>query len=367
MNSRERVLTALKRTGLPDRAPVQFDLCRSLLDAFGEQYDIPVHYTNSYFEDLTYRISANELRTAMGSDCVIVGGGLPSGYSHPIPQEGQIINEFGLRMEQGPLYMDTVEAPLRNASSVRDVKNHPFPDPYAEGRFEDARMVAEKFKQDYAIIGDVEWGLFEMSWSLVGMEKFMLDMSMGEDYVEVLIDSLMEFSIGIARQLLDVGVDVLWFGDDFGSQTGMLISPQMWRDIFKPRYAEMWQEVRSINPEVIIAYHCDGAVAPILGELADIGMQVFNPVQPNVPGHEPQELKDQFGDRIAFWGAIDQQALLPKGPPQAIEAEVAERIRVLGEGGGYLCSPAHIVQADVSMEHVEAFVAAVRNQGNHTT
>ena len=96
-------------------------------------------------------------------------------------------------------------------------------------------------------------------------------------------------------------------------------------------------------------------------------MQVFNPVQPNVPGHDPQELKDQFGDRMAFWGAIDQQALLPKGPPEAIEADVAEKIRILGEGGGYLCSPAHIVQADVSMEHVEAFVAAVRNHGNHGT
>lgn len=367
MNARERLLTTFRRTGLPDRVPVQFDLCRSLLDAFGERLGIPVDYTTSYFEDLTYRISANELRTAMGSDCVIVGGGLPSGYSHPVPQPGQIINEFGLRMEQGPLYMQTVEAPLRAASSARDVRNHHFPDPYAAGRFEDARRDVARYKDDFAIIGDVEWGLFEMSWSLVGMEKFMLDMSMGEDYVDVLIDSLMGFSVGIARQLLEVGVDVLWFGDDFGSQTGMLISPAMWRAIFKPRYAEMWQEVRSLDPEVIIAYHCDGAVAPILGDLADIGMQVFNPVQPNVPGHDPQQLKDQFGDRFAFWGAIDQQALLPKGPPQAIAADVAEKIAILGEGGGYLCSPAHIVQADVSMEHVEALIAAVKDNGRYAT
>ena len=83
MNSRQRVLTALQRTGTPDRVPVQFDLCRQLSDAFGAQYNIPVHYTTSYFEDLTYRISANELRTAMGSDCVVVGAGLPRGYQHP--------------------------------------------------------------------------------------------------------------------------------------------------------------------------------------------------------------------------------------------------------------------------------------------
>jgi uroporphyrinogen decarboxylase len=92
-------------------------------------------------------------------------------------------------------------------------------------------------------------------------------------------------------------------------------------------------------------------------------MDVFNPVQPNVPGHDPQELKDRFGDQLSFWGAIDQQQLLPFGTPEEIEADVAEKIRVLGAGGGYMCSPAHIVQADVSMENVEAFIAAVRKNG----
>ena len=77
MNSRERVKTVFERSGVPDRVPVQFDLCRQLTDQFGEKYNIPVHYTTSYFEDVTYRISANELRTAMGSDSDIVGGSLP--------------------------------------------------------------------------------------------------------------------------------------------------------------------------------------------------------------------------------------------------------------------------------------------------
>jgi uroporphyrinogen decarboxylase len=365
MDARERVLTTFKRTGVPDRVPVQFDLCRSLLEAFGQKHDIPVRYTTSYFEDLTYRISANELRTAMGSDVVIVGGGLPSGYSHEVPEEGRFIDEFGLLMERGPLYMQAVGAPLSGTTSVQDVRDHPLPDPYAPGRFDDAREITARSKDDYAVVGDVEWGLFEMSWFLTGMEKFLFDMTMGEAYVEVLIDRLMGWSLGIAKQLVDVGVDVLWFGDDFGAQNGMLISPDMWRRIFKPRYAEMWQEVKAQNPDIIIAYHCDGAVAPILGDLADIGMQVFNPVQPNVPGHDPQELKDRFGDRFAFWGAIDQQALLPRGPARAIEADVAEKIEILGEGGGYLCSPAHIIQADVSVEHVEAFIEAVKNHGKY--
>ena len=348
---------------MPDRVPLQFDLCRSLTDTFGEKLGIPIHYTTSYFEDLTYRVSANELRTAMGSDCVMVGGSLPRGYSHPVPAEGQIINEFGMLMEQGPLYMQTIDPPLQNATTIADVENHPFPDPYADGRFDDARKYTEMYKDDYCIISDLELTMYEMSWHMVGMEKFLLDMAMGEDYILALIDHVMEFSLGIAKQLADVGVDAIWFGDDFGAQNGMLISPTMRRNIFKPRYAELWQEVKSQNSDLIIAYHTDGAVSPILDDLAEIGMDVFNPVQPNVPGHDPQELKDQFGDKFAFWGAIDQQDLLPNGTPEEIEAEVAERIRILGAGGGYMSSPAHIIQSDVSMENVEAFIAAVKKHG----
>ena len=104
-------------------------------------------------------------------------------------------------------------------------------------------------------------------------------------------------------------------------------------------------------------------MAPILDDLVEIGMDVFNPVQPNVPGHDPRALKAQLGDRLSFWGAIDQQHLLPHGTPAEIDQDVAEKIRVLGTGGGYMCAPAHIVQADTSMENVEAFIRAVKLHG----
>lgn len=366
MNSKERVSTALRRTGLPDRVPIQFDLCRSLLEDFGKKYGIPVHYTTSYFEDVTYRISANELRTAMGSDCVIVGGSLPSGYSHPVTEDGCIINEFGMKMRQGPLYMEVLESPLRSVSSVEEVEDFPFPDPLAEGRFDDAERYIEKYKDDYFIIGDLELTMFEMSWHMVGMEKFLVDMAMREPYVEALLDRVKEFSIGIGKKLVELGVDGIWTGDDFGTQAGMMISPRAWRKIFKPRFSEVFGELKSVNPDVMIMYHCDGAVGLILDDLAEIGLDVFNPVQPNVPGHEPEDLTSKVGDKLSFWGAIDQQHLLPNGTPEEIEADVAEKIRVLGAGGGYICSPAHIVQADTSMENVEAFIAATKKHGGYS-
>ena len=360
MNSRERVMRALRRQGLPDRVPVQFDLCRSLLEAFGAKHGIPVDYTTSYYEDVTYRISANKLRTAMGSDCVVVGGGLPAGYSHPTTEDGCVVNEFGMKMRQGPLYMEVIEAPLAGVSSVDEVRRFPFPDPLATGRYDGAEADIARFRDDYFIIGDLELTMFEMAWHMVGLEKFMIDMSLGEPYVGALLDRVLEFSAGVGKRLVELGVDSVWTGDDFGSQTGMLISPRMWREIFKPRFAELFAELKAANPEVLVMYHSDGAIAPILDDLVEIGMDVFNPVQPNVPGHEPQALKARLGDRLSFWGAIDQQHLLPNGTPDEIEQDVAHKIDILGAGGGYMCSPAHIVQADTSMENVEAFIRAVQ-------
>jgi uroporphyrinogen decarboxylase len=335
------------------------------LEAFGCKHDIAVEYTISYYEDVTYRISANALRTAMGSDCAVVGGSLPAGYSHPTTEEGCIVNEFGMVMRQGPLYMEVIEAPLANVSSVDEVRRFPFPDPLAEGRFEEAQVDIARFQEDYFVIGDLELTMFEMAWHMVGLEKFMMDMSLGEPYVGALLDRVLEFSAGVGRRLVELGVDGVWTGDDFGSQMGMMISPAMWREIFKPRFAELFAELKAANPEVLIMYHSDGAIAPILDDLVEIGMDVFNPVQPNVPGHEPEALKARLGDRLSFWGAIDQQHLLPNGTPEEISRDVREKIAALGPGGGYMCAPAHIVQADTSMENVEAFIEAVKAHGNY--
>ena len=177
------------------------------------------------------------------------------------------------------------------------------------------------------------------------------------------MDKCKDFATAIGVKLVSLGVDAIWAGDDFGAQNGMLISPRMWRRYFKERYRQVYAELKAVNPDVIICQHCDGAVAPILGDWIDVGLEVFNPVQPNVPGHEPEDLKSKFGDRMAFWGAVDQQKLLPFGTPAEIDADIAAKIAVLGRGGGYMVAPAHIIQGDTPMENVEAFIAAVKKHG----
>ncbi len=364
MTSKERVLAAFRLGDtLPDRVPVQFDLCRALLETLGARYGIPIHYTNAWYEDLTYRISGNELRVAMGSDCVVVGLGLPRGYEHPTDEHRSTINEFGMKLRPGPLYVDLLESPLRSVTSVAQVEAFQFPDPLAEGRYDDAAYYIAKYGKEYFIIGDIEITLFAMMRHLVGMEKLLMDMAAGEPYVEALRDKAEVFALAAGRKLVAMGVDGIWAGDDFGSQKGLLISPAMFRRYFKEPYRRLYSGLKAVNPDLLIMQHSDGAIAPILDDWIEAGMEVFNPVQPGVPGHDPGELKRRFGGRLGFWGGIDQQRLLPLGTPKQIEEEVRRIISILGQGAGYMVAPAHILQPDTPVENIQAFLDAARNCG----
>jgi uroporphyrinogen decarboxylase len=363
MNSKERVYAAFRRDKLPDRVPVQFDLSRALAEQFAAKYGMKPDYTTSYYEDVTYRLSNNDLRVKMGSDCVIVGASLPRGYEHPADEGGTFTNEFGMTMKQGLVYMDIVKHPLAHVTTAAEIEHYQMPDPLADGRYDDAMRDIAKYKDTHFIVGDMELSMFDMMQQMLGLEKLLMDLAEGLEYLEPLMDKCRIFATEIGKKLITLGVDAVWAGDDFGAQNGMIISPRMWRRYFKERYRQMYADLKAVNPNIIICQHCDGAVAPILGDWIDVGLEVFNPVQPNVPGHEPEELKAKFGDRMSFWGAIDQQKLLPFGTAEEIEADVRAKIEALGRGGGYMVSPAHVIQGDTSMENVEAMIDAVRKHG----
>jgi uroporphyrinogen decarboxylase len=282
-----------------------------------------------------------------------------------VDRKGCLTNEFGMRMRPGPLYMELLNHPLDFVTDARQVEDFPFPDPLAEGRFDAAAADIARYKDDYFIVGDIEITIFALMRHLVGMEKLLVDLAENAAYLEALIQKCTAFSTALGVRLAELGVDGIWAGDDFGGQTGMLISPRMWRRYFKEPYRQLYAAFKRVKPDVLIMQHSDGAVAPILADWVEAGMQVFNPVQPGVPGHEPEVLKERLGDRLSFWGAIDQQYLLPKGTPQEIAADVKAKIETLGAGGGYMVAPAHIIQSDTSLENVEAFIQAAHTFGNY--
>lgn len=357
MNSRERVLKAFRRMpGLPDRVPVEFDLCAQLIEHFGKQLNVPIHVTDNLYEDVTYRISANEVRLALGSDVVITGASVSDDFRIVKDADGRWLNEYKMLMQQGSLYVEVVEYPLANAQTAADVAAYSFPDVDAPGRYRDAEALVKKYKDDYFIIGDIEVTIFSLAHQLAGFEKVLMSMFTGDEYLQPLFAACTEFQTQVALRLIEKGVDAIWVGDDFGSQTNTLFSPEMFREQLLPHYKRMIDTLKAAKPDLTMILHCDGAVSTLLPMIKEAGFDVFNPVQPGVPHHGPKEIKDNFGDLFAFWGAIDQQYLLPNGTDEELEAAIKERIDILGAGGGYMIAPAHIIQNDVSPERVLRFI-----------
>jgi uroporphyrinogen decarboxylase len=366
MTPRERVLRTFKRhPGLPDRVPVQFEFCASLYEHFARKLGIPMRYTRNLFEDVTYRISGNEIRLAMGCDVVVTGAEEHAGFEPQRFDDGTWLNEYGMRMKQGQIYVEIVDAPLKHAETAADIAAYRWPDPDAPGRYDDAEDLVARYGGDYLVIGDIEVTVFSLAQLLVGMEKLLMDMACGEEYVVPLFEACAEFQTEIGLRLIARGVDAIWVGDDFGGQDGLLLSVPMFEELLMPSYKRMIDRFKAANPAVIPILHCDGAVSQLLPQIREIGFEVFNPVQPGVPGHGPREIKEGFGDRFAFWGGIDQQYLLPRGTDAELAGDIAEKIAILGAGGGYMISPAHILQSDVSPERVERFIELCIQHGRY--
>ncbi|MCW5858579.1 MAG: hypothetical protein KIS63_09840, partial [Caldilineales bacterium] len=219
-------------------------------------------------------------------------------------------------------------------------------------------MIRE-FKDDYWIVGATVTTIFEAAWALRGLAQMMVDMLVDPDLADAILEFPFRYHLAAAKKLVAMGVDMVWTGDDVGSQRGMLISPELWRRFLKPRMAEFIAELKAINPAVKVAYHSDGDIFPIIPELIEIGLDVLNPIQPACM--DPARVKREFGRRLCFWGSIDEQHTLPFGTPAEVRAEVLERLRTLGQGGGLILAPSHHVQLDTPLENFWAMVDTIVN------
>ncbi len=355
MDSRERTMLAINHKQ-PDRPPLYVSLtpqvAQKLCDKFGFPFEEPIDAMESA------RISHMGLLTKMGVDIIAVAPTVPTGSPTITLPDGRIKNEWGMIMRNVGIYTEFDEYPLANASSRHDILQYPFPDPDAPGRFKTAGSMMKTFSEKYAVIGDIETMFFEMSWYLTGMEKFLMDLMMETEYQAHLMDKIMHYIIIAGKKLIEMGVDILWCGDDFGTQSGMIIDPGTWRKIFRPRIKYMFEEFRKIRPDIKIAWHSCGSILPIIPDFIEVGLDILNPIQPLAQGMDPVFLKQTYGKDLVFFGGIDVQHLLPFGTPQMISDEVRHRIDILGKDGGYIIAPAHNIQPDTPVENIMAFFNA---------
>ena len=251
-------------------------------------------------------------------------------------------------------YTEVRHFPLAEKSAI---DRYTPPDPNREELYDEARRLVKKHGDEYFIVGATVTTIFETAWALRGLTQTLMDMVEDPDFADLLFDIPFRYHLTAAKKLVEIGVDMIWTGDDVGTQSGMMLSPKLWRRFFKPRMAEFISELKRINSNVKVAYHSDGNMEPIIPDLIEIGLDVLNPVQPACL--DPTETKRKYGNQLCFWGTIDEQYTLPFGTPDEVQREVRDRLENVAYNGGLVIGPTHHIQLDTPMENLWAMVDTI--------
>ena len=251
-------------------------------------------------------------------------------------------------------------SPLRNARSWRDLEDYPWPNwaTWDTGHFERAVRAAHAEGRMARVCCT---HMYEESWQVRGYEQFLEDMLLRPDWAHFILDRFKERNLLIARAAARAGADELYTGDDVANQVTLMFSIHHWREFIKAKWAEVYAAARAINPNIRIWYHSDGNINPILPELIEIGVNILNPLQPECL--DVEEVKRQWGHRIVMDGTIGTQTTMPFGTPEDVRACVARRVQTLGQDGALILSPTHVLEPEVPIENVRAFVEACKQYG----
>ena len=270
-------------------------------------------------------------------------------------------DEWGIRRQLNAARIQSrvVYHPLQGKDSL---EGYDFPDPDAEGRFEAAENLLKKWREEY-LVSSI-WGgdsFFCQAWYLRGFTQTILDMHSNSRLMNELLDHLLKIFLKAANRFAEMGVDILAIADDVAAQTGLIISPQLWRKHIKPRMKTIIDSVKKRG--VYVLYHTDGNCEPIIADLVEIGVDILNPIQPECM--DPARIKEQYGDKLTLSGTISIQDTLPRGTVDDVRREVKTRIRTCGQGGGLIISPSNQVLLDTKVENFLAIYDAVRESGQY--
>jgi uroporphyrinogen decarboxylase len=268
------------------------------------------------------------------------------------------LDEWGTRWghAEGGVGATPLDHPIRDWSQLDEYLASQMPDPLAPGRLDAVKPAIELYRDSKYCIGMVQLALFERLHSLRGMQNTFMDLCTNEDETRRLLDALLEYLIALTRSWAALGVDAMFYTDDWGTQTSLMISPAMWRRYFKDLYRRLFDEVHSLGMDVIL--HSCGNVMGIIPDLIDVGLDVLDPLQPGAM--DVREVAKQFGGRLSFCGGVDIQNLLVFGSPQQIKDAVRRIVDALGRpfGGGLIVAPANMVTPDVPLENFRALFEA---------
>ncbi|MBN1295043.1 MAG: uroporphyrinogen-III decarboxylase-like protein [Candidatus Latescibacteria bacterium] len=231
-----------------------------------------------------------------------------------------------------------------------------FPDPCDSRYFEDIPGLLDTYGDRFRVY-QIGFSLFERAWTLRGMENLMMDFYDHPDFVHELLDTIADYNIAQIEEALNYDIDAIYFGDDWGQQHGLLMGPDAWRKFIYPVLRRMYGVVRDAGKYVMI--HSCGDVDELFDNLIEIGLNCFNPFQPEVM--DVSSLIGKYRGQLAFYGGLSTQKTLPYGSTDDVKAEVKHLLE-LGRDGGYILAPAHSVEGDVPLENMLAFIDMAKGQ-----
>jgi uroporphyrinogen decarboxylase len=347
MTSRQRILAAINHE-LPDRIPVHIlglDEPQRFLEYFQvKEYDallqildldtayVFVEYTGPGF---------GEGVSIWGTPWLEEGSGRTSTYSQ----------------SRGG-------CPLAHVESANEVEQYGWPS--ADHYDYSALQKRSEACGNQARILTVGWEpLFCRVLDLFGIEEGLQKLYTHPAVIEAAVAHIANFVVAKVERMLQAAegvVDIFWYGDDFATQRGLMISPEHWRKLFLPVYERIFAAARNYGMKMW--FHSCGSFVEVLPDLIDAGMEVWETCQMHLEANNPAFLKREFGDKLTFFGAINTQQTLPYGTTTQVRQEVRQRIDILGEGGGYICGPDHTVRPEVPIENLLAMIDEAKKHYN---
>lgn len=214
---------------------------------------------------------------------------------------------------------------------------------------------------DKFIVASLGFSLFERAWTLAGMENVLISMAIEKDFINDLLDRILEYNLKVIENCCKFEIDAMIFGDDWGEQKGIIMGPKTWREFIKPRVKQMYEKVKSFGKFVFI--HSCGKVDELFPDLIECGVDVFNPFQPEVI--DIIDAKKKYGNYLTFYGGISTQHTLPFGTTEDIKNEVISLLKNVGKNGGLIAAPSHAIPGDAKPENIDVMIEILKNQNKY--
>lgn len=337
MNHKQRVHAALRREPT-DRVPVWMWFHPITSKRMAAELEIPVAYLDDV---LGHDIKQTWIANNYAMEGIVHEN---QGDSH--------IDEWDIEWVKVDEFNQIKSYPLKEASREK-ILSYQYPYHKADKLLNLMKPVLE-YKENYFIGCDISPSLFEMIWRLRGMEESIYDIVLDRELFKAMIDQAADFNLHLAQKAVNkFELDWLWTGDDVAGKENLIMSPEDWREILKPRLKEIFDVGKSKG--LWVAHHCCGALRSIITDLIEMGLDVLNPIQCDCVGMAPAELKRDFGKDLAFMGGVDTINLLPIASPSEVYKETKKLIEMMStDGGGYILAASHTIPPETPMENIFA-------------